>query len=1083
MPEPAQIIPRFFALLSTWRRGLIITICGLSGLFTLYTLAGFFLAPWLITKYAPPYATRQLDLQLAPGQIKINPLLFTVEITDLSLKEESQPIFALKRLFVDFELESLFSQAWTFADLIVEDPVVHLAIEADGQLNLARIAGKLPKSAEPEPADKELPGLLLRHLKLTGGSVRLTDKSGEKPVELTSAPVAIELKNISTLANQRGAYTITAALPDGAKLDWQGGMTLKPITASGKIEIKGLKAATVFTFLQDQVNIAEPSGTISLSAGYEFSLPELKPALLINLNKLTLNGLTLAGKDATQPILDLKKLNISEARIDLAARKIALPEIELADSKIELLVNQDGSTNWQNLIKEQPEEPEKPGWLVNLDALSVKNLAINFTDKSRPAPIDFKAQLDLLLSGASIDSKRKEAALTKLAINSKSINLIRGEAGKEQTAKATAEKADPAKAEEQPPWKLALNLFTINGLDLGFVDRQSATPLAYNLTGLQTEITGLALPGAKPIAFALNSKIQQGGALSLKGTVARKNTKIEKIETQITIDRLNLKPLTGLLAKEVALTLVSADLSADTSLRYVPRETKPQLSLTGQVRISNLLLNEDDTGDRFLAAKEIAAGGLDLSLNPDHLEIKEVRLLEPGAKIIIFKDKSVNLAKIRKTQAPVNAEKSPPPSKAEDRQAEPPFPVYVERVRLEKGTIDFADFSLVLPFAAKIEQSRGIITGISTRADSLTRLKIDGRVGEFGQAKAEGSLIPSAPKKFTDIRVIFRNVEMPPLSPYTATFAGRTISGGKLNLDLGYKIKDSELLGDNSVILERFSLGERVESPGAMKLPLDLAIALLTDSDGKIDLSLPIRGNVDHPEFSYGHLVWQTITNVLSKIVTAPFRALASLFGGGGENLDTIIFEPGQADLAPPEQEKLKKVANALEKRKQLKLTVQGGFAPVLDGKALKKTQTHRALASKLGLKLAADEDPGPIAFDNAKTQRALEGMTGGKLTAFEADYQQATGKKAKRINPAMAMIGRASEDRDFYRALFEYLAENTPLAEKDLQELADQRGTAIVRELTKRAGIEADRVNVGPSSQQEEKDKGVPTKLDLVVR
>lgn len=1083
MPTPAQIITRFLALLSTWRRGLIITICCLSGLFTLYTLAGFFLAPWLITKYAPPYAARQLDLQLMPGQIKINPLLFTVEITDFSLKEKGQPIFALKRFFVDFELESLFSRAWTFADLILEDPVVHLEIESDGQINLARIAGKLPKSTEPKAADKDLPGLLLKHLKLTGGSVRLTDNSGEKPAELNSAPVAIELKNISTLANQRGTYTITAALPDGAKINWQGGMTLQPITASGKIEIKGLKTATVFAFLQEQVNIAEPSGTLSLSADYEFSLPEQKPALFINLSKLTLNGLTIAGKDSTQPLLGLESLKIAGAKIDLAARKIALPEIELADSKIELLVNQDGSTNWQNLIKDPPEEPKKPGWLVNLDALSVKNLAINFTDKSRPAPIDFKAQLDLLLSGASIDSEHKETALTKLAINGKSINLIRGKADKEQTAKTIAGKTDKAKAEEQPPWKLALNLFTINGLDLGFVDRQSATPLAYNLTGLQAEVTGLALPGAKPIAFALNSKIQQGGALSLKGTVARKNTKIEKIETQITIDRLNLKPLTGLLAKEVALTLVSADLSADISLRYMPRETKPQLSLTGQTRISNLLLNEDDTGDRFLAAKEIAVGGLDLSLNPDHLEIKEVRLLEPGAKIIIFKDKSVNLAKIRKTQAPVKAEKSPPPGKAEDRQAEPSFPVNVERVRLEKGIIDFADFSLVLPFAAKIEQSRGIITGISTRADSLTSLKIDGRVGEFGQAKAEGSLIPSAPKKFTDIRVMFRNVEMPPLSPYTATFAGRIISGGKLNLDLGYKIKDSELLGDNSVILERFSLGERVESPGAMKLPLDLAIALLTDSDGKIDLSLPIRGNVDHPEFSYGHLVWQAITNVLTKIVTAPFRALAALFGGSSENLDAILFEPGLAELAPPEQEKLKKVAGALEKRNQLQLTVHGAFEPGLDGTALKSAQVRRNLTQKLGVKLEAEEDPGPVAFDNAKTQRALETLSGNRLTTFAADYQKNTGKEAKRVNPALALMGRASEDHEFYRALFEHLVETASLPEKELEKLAEQRGKAIVQGLTERAGADAARITVGPAVQSEEQDKAVPAKLELGLR
>ena len=716
-------------------------------------------------------------------------------------------------------------------------------------------------------------------------------------------------------------------------------------------------------------------------------------------------------------------------------------------------------------------------------ALNVKNVAVNFTDESQPAPIGLEARLDLRLSGASLDSERKEAALSRFAVNGKVLNLNRGPAGKGQKAKAKTGKAEEAKAGKEQPWKVALDLLTVSSLDLGFVDRQSTTPLAFDLTGLQAEVTGLTLPGEKPLAFTLQSKIRQGGSLGLKGTVPRQGNKIGKIEAKIALDRLNLKPLAGLVAKEVALTLVSGDFSADTNLRYEPKEPQPQINVTGLAKIGNLLLQEEETGDRFLAWKELAANGFDLSLNPDHLEIKELRLREPGAKITIFKDKSVNLAKIRKKQGPAEAAKAAKSGKPEEKQDRPPFPVNIERVRLEKGVIDFADFSLVLPFAAKIEQTRGVITGISSKKDSRANLKLDGKVGEFGQARAEGSLAPYAPKKFTDIKVSFRNVEMPPLSPYTATFAGRIISSGKLNLDLEYKIKDSELLGDNSVILERFTLGERVESPGALKLPLDLAIALLTDSDGKIDLKLPVRGNVDHPEFSYGHLIWQAITNVLTKIVTAPFRALAALFSGSSENLDKILFEPGQAMLTPPEQEKLNKVALALEKRKQLQLTVHGGFAPGLDGTALKSAQVRRELAQKLGVKLEADEDPGPVAFDHAKTQRALETLSGNRLAAFEADYRKNTGKTANRVNPALALLGRASEDHEFYRALFAYLVETAPLNQAELESLAEQRGKAIVQGLTDRAGADAVRITVGPAVQSEEQDKSVPAKLELSSR
>jgi hypothetical protein len=221
---------------------------------------------------------------------------------------------------------------------------------------------------------------------------------------------------------------------------------------------------------------------------------------------------------------------------------------------------------------------------------------------------------------------------------------------------------------------------------------------------------------------------------------------------------------------------------------------------------------------------------------------------------------------------------------------------------------------------------------------------------------------------------------------------------------------------------------------------------------------------------------------VLTKIVTAPFRALAALFGGSSENLDMILFEPGQAMLTPPEQEKLNKVATALEKRKQLQLTVHGGFAPGLDGAALKSAQVRRDLAQKLGLKLEADEDPGPVAFENAKTQRALETLSGNKLTAFAADYQKNTGKEAKLVNPALALMGRASEDHEFYRALFEHLVETAPLNQAELETLAEQRGKAIFQGLTERAGVDAARITVGPAVQSEEQDKAVPAKLELGV-
>jgi outer membrane protein OmpA-like peptidoglycan-associated protein len=501
------------------------------------------------------------------------------------------------------------------------------------------------------------------------------------------------------------------------------------------------------------------------------------------------------------------------------------------------------------------------------------------------------------------------------------------------------------------------------------------------------------------------------------------------------------------------------------------------------------MLNEEGTGDRFLEWKEMSADGLKFELSPDRLQIEKLRLLEPGAKIVIFKDRSINLAKVLKNSDAVGNETA---AHQEQPQAAPPskdrtlFPVSIKRIRVEKGVVDFTDFTLVLPFAAHVTDLSGGATAISSDPASQTMIKLKGKVEEYGLTTVEGGISPFAPKAFTDITVSFQNVDMKPLSPYSATFAGRKIASGTLNLNLEYKIQDSELLGENKVVLDQFTLGERVEAPNAINLPLDLAIALLSDSEGKIDVAVPVSGNVDNPKFSYGHVIRQALVNLITKVVTAPFRALGGLFGDKNEQMDAIAFDPGSARLLPPEQEKLKEVSEALKKRPQLRLVVEGRFDPNVDGEALRTERARRALAEQMGVKLAPEEDPGPIAFNSAKTQKALGKlleMRGGDtaMVDFKTQYEKATGEKAKPVKSYLAFFGWESSDTAFYEAMFEELVKREPLTDNDLQNLAQRRGGAIIQALKATGGLDAARVSAGsPGPVDKASTKTVNTKLKL---
>ncbi|HEX9179590.1 MAG TPA: DUF748 domain-containing protein, partial [Burkholderiales bacterium] len=787
-------------------------------------------------------------------------------------------------------------------------------------------------------------------------------------------------------------------------------------------------------------------------------------------------------------------------------------------------------------------------WKLRVESLTVDGVALNYSDASRATPITITAAstrvslaataeaggadlklvadnievvlqgLDLAeatgaplldlgsvsLQGGRFDLSERDLRLQRLAIGGGNIQVVRKadgtirqvaalQAGEEGKIRRELREAREAAKAEGRPWSFTLDQLELSGVAIGYADEITTPAIQYDLEGVNVVVKDIRNDGKTPLAYEAQVNLKQGGSASVSGTVAPAG---DAAEAQVKLAGISLKPLAPLVSKFAAVRLESGQLSGATRVAYQQKKGTPSLRASGAVSVGNLLLKEAASGERLLEWKSLAANGVDFSLAPDRLTIKEVRLVEPGAKIVIFEDKSVNLAKAIKdgdtpaaapAPAKAPAAASPPPKKpGATPAAAKPFPVTVERVRLEKGVVDFADLSLVLPFAARIEDFNGVATGLSSNPASRTSLKFEGQVGEFGQANVDGSLAPFNPKGFTDISVVFRNVAMTPLSPYSATFAGRKIATGKLNLDLQYKIENSELLGDNKVVLQDFTLGERVESPGALSLPLDLAIAILTDSEGKIDVAVPVRGNVDSPEFSYGHVIWQAIVNVITKIVTAPFRALGALFGGG-EGLEAVLFEPGRGELAPPEREKLKKVAEALAKRPQLKLTANGAFDPAMDGKAIKDRNLRLALAQKLDQKVAPGEDPGPVAYDNAKTQRALEQIAderGGKdaVDRFQAGYEKSTGKKAKRVNPVLALIGQESEDREFYRALFAHLVETAPKPDAELQALGERRATAIVQELTTKAGVDAARVAPGKVEPAEAKDKTVPVKLELGV-
>jgi len=1142
---------------SRWRQILLNRwlLAGVAAM-VLYALLGFLLTPWIVTRYVSNYAVEKLKRKASIAEVHVNPFLFTFEAKDFVFQEaDNRPIIGFGRLFVDFQLSSLFRWAWTFADIRIERPSLHVEIQNNGRLNFADLADSFPKSEDPPPTDSRLPRLLVQNVAVIGGSFTFSDRSDTTYATETFSPLNLEFKEISTIPERKGPYTVRVDLPGGGTVGWQGEISLHPIFSEGKLSMAGFKLATAWKFAQDELNLAEPAGEMDFSTRYRFDYQKRIALLVLQDAKFALKGLLLTEKGKNTPLLALEAIEAEGMRFDLQAREFMVPNIVVRNGKVAASVDEKGLFEWQKLVTRRTSTdatapipgtstPESQPWRLKAGVVKVENVAVDYTDRSRANPLaiavgglnvllnasaevgtgpvkaivdDLEVKLSsisfleagddtpflsldtLVLNDGRIDIGNREITITRVGATGGGTDVVRGKNGrirllemldpgdKGRLKRDIAETGMKARAEGKP-WSFSLDTFEMNGFRVALQDNTIAPAIVYDLKNVQASLKNLTNDGKTPIDFKTDLKVAQGGNVKVSGQVSQVG---DRVDARAKITGINLKPLRPAVAKFTSLALESGNISASARVKYRSAKSGPQLRVNGSVSVNKLMLNEENTGERFLEWKEMSANGLKFGLSPDRLQIEEVRLLEPGAKVVIFKDRSVNLAKVLKSSDTVGAEtathqeQAPAVVPSKDRVL---FPVSIERIRVEKGVVDFADFSLVLPFATHVTDFSGGATGISSDPASRTMIKLEGKVDEYGLTTVGGGISPFAPKTFTDLTVSFQNVDMKPLSPYSATFAGRKIASGTLSLKLEYKIQNSELLGDNKVLLEQFTLGEQIEAPNAINLPLNLAIALLTDTEGKIDVAVPVSGNVDNPKFSYGHVIRQALVNLITKVVTAPFRALGRLLGDKGEQMDAISFHPGSDRLLPPELKKLKKVVEALEKRPQLRLLVHGRFDTKIDGEALRTERVKLALAEQIGVKLTPDEEPGPVAFNNAKTQKALEKLLkrrGGdnEVAEFKTQYEKETGQKAKRVKPYLALFGWESSDTAFYQAIFEELVKLEPLLDNDLQDLAQRRAEAIVKKLKTNYGLGPTRVTTGSSGPAEKASTDtVNTSLTLDV-
>ncbi len=776
--------------------------------------------------------------------------------------------------------------------------------------------------------------------------------------------------------------------------------------------------------------------------------------------------------------------------------------------------------------------PTAAPWRIALDALRIEQVALHATDRSRQAPLavdvaalgasariavetggaqtavrasDIAVTLDgiglgaagtaqrpvalksLAVHGGSVDVAARRITVQRVEAHGERLDVERGADGSLALqklfapARAAAAVDSRAQADSGAPWRAAIDRVQLAGWPFSFADRGLQPALAVRGEIVEATAQQVDSSGKQPLQLVAKLRVGDKGTLDAKATV--KNLGADT-QAELRVDALALAPLQPLLAKHTLLALESGELSANAKLSVaMPADKPPVVRASGDAGVANLLVNEAETRERFVSWKSLKAAGINYDGGRSRLAIRQIDVDEPGAKIVIFENREVNLARVIRPAAG-DARPATPAAPAADAKGgadgAPSLRTRVGRVVMQRGVVDFADLSLALPFSTRVVNFRGSVVDIASDPDRRSQVQAAGEIEPFGSARVEGSLQPFDPKRFLDLKVVFTNVEMPPFSPYAVTFAGRRIADGKLWLDLEYKIADGQLAGDNKIRLADFKLGERVESKSAFDLPLDLAIALLTDEEGRIDLAVPVRGDVGDPKFDIGSLVVQAVFNVIKRIVTAPFRAIGRLLGGGNDAaVAQIDFEPGSAAIRPEVRERLQAVASAINRRPQLKIVVPAPYDERADGRALRERRVRVELAKALGEQPPpeGDELP-PLAYGSRSTQRELARLYGqyaGEEAARKmlerADAAAAAPAAPPASGPAATGGGRsaAREARaQVYEEMYERTIAAAPLDAGALAALGEQRARAVRELLVGPGAVPGERVEAGAPQRVE---------------
>jgi len=550
--------------------------------------------------------------------------------------------------------------------------------------------------------------------------------------------------------------------------------------------------------------------------------------------------------------------------------------------------------------------------VISLPSFSLNGVDVNYNDRSATI--------------TSLDSAdaRFAAWLTPDGIlNYLNLFAIAGVENESRSMSVVGKQPESAADE----WLVTIKEATFKNYGIVFEDRTFDEPVRVSVESLNVNLKNLSNRKESQFDVTLDLRINKSGVISAEGLAG---VFPPFADVALNISQVALKPFNSYAASVANIDILDGALNLRGQAKYKALGADgPSIRYEGGLTIEHYKAASRLSENDFISWQLFALNDLVLDIEPNRLSISEIVATELHSRIVIWPDGTVNLSRI------IPRKEGKKSDTADKAATQPPMPITIDTIRIVNGSVNFTDMLIKPSFATVIRDLEGTIKGLSS--DSLARadVSLEGKFDEFAPVKIVGQINPLSEDVYTDLEVLFKNIEMTAFTPYSGKFIGRAIEKGKLSLDLKYKLSENVLIGENRIVLDQFTLGERVESPDAVNLPVGLALALLRDKNGVINIDLPVRGDLNEPEFSYGNIIFKALLNLIAKTATSPFALLGSLVGADSGELNFVEFPLGSAKLTVGEIGKLDNLAAALAERPMLQLEIKGAADTEYDRVAL----------------------------------------------------------------------------------------------------------------------------------------------------